>query len=172
MSSKPPEVWLRGAIPGVPGLLQPVAHALLQAKEEIQEYTKDLNESLLWKHPAGLASVGFHLQHIPGVQDRLFTYAKGEMLTQKQLDYLKNEGIENSAIVLPDLLQNLDKQTQRSIEQLITTDVNTLTATRSVGRKQIPSTTLGLMVHAAEHTMRHTGQLLVTIKILKTGRLI
>jgi uncharacterized damage-inducible protein DinB len=163
---KLPEVWLCGAIPGVPGLLQPVAHALLQAKEEIQEYAKDFDESLLWNRPAGLASVGFHLQHIPGVQDRLFTYAKGEMLNQKQLEYLKNEGIVNNTITISYLLENLNMQTQKSIEQLITTDLNTLTATRGVGRKQIPSTVSGLLFHAAEHTMRHTGQLLVTIKIL------
>ncbi len=163
---KLPEVWLRGAIPGVPGLLQPVAHALLQAKEEIQEYAKGFDESLLWKRPAGLASVGFHLQHIAGVQDRLFTYAKGEMLTGQQLEYLKNEGKENDSITIAMLLENLNLQTQKSIEQLRQTGITTLTEIRSVGRKQIPSTVSGLLFHAAEHTMRHTGQLLVTIKIL------
>jgi uncharacterized damage-inducible protein DinB len=166
--SKLPEVWLRGAIPGVPGLLQPVAHALLQAQEEIQEYTKDFDKSLLWKRPAGLASVGFHLQHIAGVQDRLFSYAKDEMLTGQQLDYLKNEGRENDSITITMLLENLNLQTQKSIQQLQQTDIPLLTEIRSVGRKQIPSTVSGLLFHAAEHTMRHTGQLLVTIKLLNT----
>ena len=92
------EVWLRGKLPSVPDLLQPAAHALLQAKEEINELMKDFDDVLLWKQPAGLASVGFHLQHIAGVQDRLFTYAKGTMLSDQQLEYLKNEGIENDTL--------------------------------------------------------------------------
>jgi uncharacterized damage-inducible protein DinB len=147
-------------------LLQPVALALLQAKEEIHEYIKDFDESLLWKRPAGLASVGFHLQHIVGVQDRLFTYAKAEMLTQQQLDYLKSEGKEDDNITIKLLLENLDHQTQKSIEQLKQTVINTLSETRYVGRKKIPSTVISLLFHSAEHTMRHTGQLLATIKIL------
>jgi hypothetical protein len=167
MSSQLTEAWLKGPVPSVPALLQPVAHALLQAKEEINELMKGFDESLLWKKPAGLASPCFHLQHIVGVQDRLFTYAKGEMLNEQQLQYLKAEGAENNAIDIAGLLENLDAQTERSIKQLSHTDVNILTETRGVGRKQIPSTVLGLLFHTAEHTMRHTGQLLVTVKILK-----
>ena len=164
-----PEAWMRGPVPSVPALLQPAAHALLQSKEEINELMKDFDESLLWKHPANVASVGFHLQHIVGVQDRLFTYANGGMLSVQQLQYLKAEGVENEAISVRSLLENLNAQTERSINQLSETDVNTLTETRGVGRKQIPSTVLGLLFHTAEHTMRHTGQLLVTVKILKAG---
>lgn len=168
-AEKLPEVWLRGSLPLVPDLLQPAAHALLQAKEEINEYMKDFDESLLWKRPAELACVGFHLQHIAGVQDRLFAYAKGEVLSQQQLDYLQNESKANDAITAGSLLKNLNHQTERSIEQLKLTDVNTLTEIRFVGRKQIPSTVSGLLFHVAEHTMRHTGQLFVTVKVLKTG---
>ncbi|MEP6683683.1 MAG: DinB family protein [Parafilimonas sp.] len=163
---KLPEVWLRGPLENVPGLLQPAAHALLQANEEIEELLKDFDASLLWKRPAGLASVAFHLQHIAGVQDRLFTYAKSQMLTEQQLEYLENEGKENDVISLKYLLKNLDDQTQKSIEQLKQTDIHTLTEIRYVGRKKIPTTVMGLLFHSAEHTMRHTGQLLVTIKIL------
>ena len=139
-------------------------------KKEIHELMNDFDETLLWKKPAGLASPGFHLQHIAGVQDRLFTYAKGEMLSEQQLHYLKAEGLEDSTINVAGLLDNLNTQTERSIQQLSETDINTLTEKRGVGRKQIPSTVLGLLFHAAEHTMRHTGQLLVTVKILKQGR--
>ena len=166
---KLPEVWLRGPLPCIPALLQPVAHALLQANEEINDHIKDFDERLLWKRPAGLASVGFHLQHIAGVQDRIFTYARSEELSEKQLEYFKNEGKENDAVTLALLLEHLHFQTERSIEQLQQTDENTLAETRGVGRKQIPSTVIGLLVHAAEHTMRHTGQLMVTIKFLNTG---
>ncbi|MEI9810890.1 MAG: hypothetical protein WDO16_25110 [Bacteroidota bacterium] len=48
-----------------------------------------------------------------------------------------------------------------------TTDEAILTSVRGVGRAKIPSTVMGLLFHAAEHTMRHTGQLLVTAGILK-----
>lgn len=163
-----PEVWLRGPLPTIPDLLQPVAHALLQAKEEINEYAKDMDELLLWQKPLGLASVGFHLQHIAGVQDRLFTYAKGEALSEEQLAYLDNEGKENNTITIKNLLENLNKQTAISIEALSNTKTIILTEVRNVGRKQVPSTVIGLLVHAAEHTMRHTGQLLVTIKLLSS----
>lgn len=168
-TEKLPEVWQRGPLPGIPDLLQPVAHALLQAQEEINEVMKDFAEQLLWKRVSGLASVGFHLQHIPGVQDRLFTYAKGEMLTEEQLAYLKEEGRENNALTVAMLLDNLNQQTTRSIEQLKQTDPTTLTDIREVGRKKIPSTVMGLLFHSAEHTMRHTGQLLVTVKVLNAG---
>ena len=74
------EVWQRGPIADVPALLQPVAHALLQAEEEITEIIKDMPAETIWQQPAGVASIAFHVQHITGVLDRLFTYAKGEAL--------------------------------------------------------------------------------------------
>src|SRR5918993_1405389 len=90
---KLPEVWLRGPLPGINSYLQPVAHALLQARYEVSELLQHFPQTLLWQKPAGLASVGFHLQHMAGVLDRLLTYARGEALTAEQLQYLKSEGI-------------------------------------------------------------------------------
>ena len=86
-----PEVWLRGPVDGVPPLLQPVAHALLQAREEVGKIMEGFPEALLWEKPAGVASVGFHLQHLSGVLDRLFTYAQGTSLTTEQLNALQAE---------------------------------------------------------------------------------
>ena len=88
-----PEVWLRGTLPKIPDLLQPVAHALLQANEELDEMLVGFPEDKLWDKFYGLASPAFHLQHLTGVLDRLFTYAKGDNLSEDQLIYLKNEGI-------------------------------------------------------------------------------
>ena len=166
MQNNAPEYWQRGPVEGIPPLLQPVAHALLQANAEIQDSVKDFPTEKLWQQPAGLASAGFHLQHIAGVLDRLFTYSKGEALTAQQLDYLSSEGKENKAISTPDLATALQQQTDAAISYLKTVDETTLTQTRYVGRKQIPSTVIGLLFHAAEHTMRHTGQLLVTARVL------
>lgn len=167
-SNKLPEVWLRGPLEGIPALLQPVAHALLQAQEELHELLRDFPEALLWEQPAGVASPGFHLQHMTGVLDRLFTYAVGQLLSPQQLEYLAKEGKPVAGITLPQLLAAFDAQLALSIDRLKATDPDTLTAIRGVGRKQTPSTVLGLLFHAAEHTMRHTGQLLVTVQVVKT----
>lgn len=161
-----PEVWLRGPVEKVPATLQPVAHALLQANEEIHAALSNFPDKMLWKEPSGVASVGFHLQHIPGVLDRLFAYAKGLSISNTQLKYLSEEGLENLSIRTTTLLKNLDDKINETINYLKTIDPQTLTEERGVGRKKLPSTVLGLIFHAAEHTMRHTGQLLVTARVL------
>jgi uncharacterized damage-inducible protein DinB len=162
-----PEVWLRGAVPGVSPWLQPVVHALLQAREEITELMQDFPDSLLWEKPAGLASPGFHLQHLSGVLDRLFTYAEGKKLSEEQLAYLKREGTPaEEAITTAGLVKVFHEQVEHSVQFLKNIGEKTLTENRGVGRAQLPSTVLGLLFHAAEHTMRHTGQLLVTVRVL------
>ena len=161
------EVWLRGTLPDVPPLLQPIAHALLQAQEEVAEIMQDFSEEKLWKQPAGVASVGFHLHHLAGVLDRLFTYARGESLSPIQLQALAAEGKENREIKIKDLVGAFDNQITLALTQLKAIDSQTLTEIREVGRGKIPSTVIGLLFHAAEHTTRHLGQLLVTAKVVK-----
>ena len=168
-ASKLPEIWLRGPLDGITPFLQPVAHALLQAKEEINDMMREFPEHLLWEQPAGVASPGFHLQHLAGVLNRLFTYAEGRSLSEDQLTALKAEGKAETAGNLQELLQIFNQQVEKSIEQLKTTAADELTEFRGVGRAQLPSTVLGLLVHGAEHTMRHMGQLLVTVRILLAG---
>ncbi|MBE9585188.1 DinB family protein [Mucilaginibacter sp. JRF] len=168
--NKLPEVWQRGPTAGVPALLQPVAHALLQADEEITALMADFQNNMLYEKPAGLASPAFHLQHLTGVLDRLLTYARAEMLSPEQLNYLANEGkVAEKAYTATQLAAAFSSQVQKAIHQIKHTDESTLTDGRGVGRAQIPSTVIGLLVHAAEHTMRHTGQLLVTVKILQAS---
>ncbi|SEM73444.1 DinB superfamily protein [Mucilaginibacter gossypiicola] len=165
---KLPEVWLRGPLDGVPALLQPVAHALLQAREELNELMTDFPEKLLWEKLAGMASPGFHLQHLTGVLNRLLTYAKGEGLSETQLNYLATEGKPGEHIIgVADLIDAFNVQVDSAIDQLKATDTGTLTNWRGVGRAQLPSTVIGLYTHSAEHTMRHLGQLLVTVRVLK-----
>lgn len=162
-----PEHWLRGPVPEVPALLQPVAHALLQARDEVMGIMEGFHEDHLWDRPAGVASVGFHLQHMKGVLDRLFTYANGSLLTIDQLQYLSSEENEPfPGCSVRDLLDAFRDQVDVSLQALRETDPATLTEERTVGRKQLPTTVIGLLSHAAEHTMRHTGQLLVTVRIL------
>lgn len=160
------EVWQRGPIEGVPALLQPVAHALLQAVEDVEKEMSTFPETLLWERPGGVASVGFHLKHLRGVADRLFTYARGEMLNEEQMRQLKSETPADEGISVQDLVDDFRKQVTTALNQLKNTDTAILTDTRGVGRKQIPSTVIGLLFHAAEHTQRHVGQLIVTARIL------
>jgi uncharacterized damage-inducible protein DinB len=170
MTDKLPEVWLRGPVSGVPALLQPVAHALLQAREEVVALMKDFPDEKLWTRPGGVASAGFHLQHFSGVLSRLFTYARGEALNPEQLQALAAEQAPSRAdVTAHDLLQTFSVQIDRAIEELRATDERTLTEPRAVGRGKLPSTRLGLIVHAAEHTLRHVGQLLVTVRVQGSG---
>jgi uncharacterized damage-inducible protein DinB len=163
-----PEVWQRGPVENIAPLLQPVAHALLQAREELLAMMKDFPEEFLWQKPAGMASVGFHLQHLSGVIDRLFTYAGNEQLNERQLQSLLEENIsENNNISAEILIARFSKQVDDALTQLQHTHESSLTEPRSIGRKKIPTTVIGLLVHSAEHTMRHIGQLMVTVRFLK-----
>jgi uncharacterized damage-inducible protein DinB len=165
--SKQPEVWLRGPLPDMPALLQPVAHALLQAREELNELMAGFPDDKLWDKIAGMASPGFHLQHLTGVLDRLFTYAQGEALTGQQLDYLSKEGnAANKTYSTQELVEAFNKQVDAALLQLSKADAATFIDYRPVGRGKLPSTVIGLYTHSAEHTMRHLGQLLVTVRVL------
>lgn len=159
-----PEVWLRGKLPDVPPLLQPVAHALLQARNEVNELMLGFPEDKLWDAVGGLASPGFHLRHMRGVMDRLTTYADERLLSEEQLQYLTAESTPGAD--LNTLLSAFNQQIEDVLVVLRNTDEKALTDHRGVGRAQLPSTVIGLLVHVAEHTMRHVGQLLVTVKVL------
>jgi uncharacterized damage-inducible protein DinB len=112
-----------------------------------------------------MASAGFHLQHLSGVLDRLFTYAKGKPLSEDQMYALKQE-TEIQNYTVQQLLKKFNEQIDKALAQLSETPGEILLEARSVGRAQLPSNVLGLLFHAAEHTMRHTGQLLVTAGIM------
>lgn len=162
------EVWQRGPLPGIAPLLQPVAHALLQAREELNEYMHEFPAKLLWIGPAGMASAGFHLQHLSGVLDRVFTYARSESLSEFQFAQLAEEGKDSEGgYTVADLVGRFNSQVDIAMRQIEHTDASTLVDYRGVGRAGLPSTVIGLLFHAAEHTMRHLGQLMVTAAVVK-----
>lgn len=162
------EVWQRGPLPDIAPLLQPVAHALLQAREELRDYMEGFPKDSLWVRPAGMASVGFHLQHLSGVLDRVFTYARAETLSPIQFEHLAEEGKDcESGYSVDDLVTRFDSQIDLALQQIKQTDEATLPDYRGVGRAGLPSTVIGLLFHAAEHTMRHIGQLIVTVAVVK-----
>ncbi|MBC7848089.1 MAG: DinB family protein [Chitinophagaceae bacterium] len=159
------EVWLRGPMAGVPALLQPVAHALLQAREEVNELLVDFPDTLLNEKPAGVASPGFHLKHIAGVLDRLFTYARAESLSKEQLSFLKAETVDDQHGT-GELIVKFNHAINTAVATLPGFEKH-LNEARGVGRAQIPSTVMGLLFHSAEHTQRHVGQLIVTVRFLQ-----
>lgn len=161
-----PEVWLRGPINGYLPSSQPIIHALLQAQEEVHYLMEDFPTNLLWERPAEMASPAFHLQHMVGVLDRMATYAKRESLSEAQMKYLKKEGTVDLELTTDLLVARFDQQISLFLEFIAQIDPKSLTEFRGVGRKQLPSTVAGLLFHAAEHTQRHFGQLLVTVKVL------
>ena len=166
-----PEVWLRGPLADIPALLQPVAHSLLQSREELHATLATLAPADMWVTQGGAASVGFHARHAAGSLDRLFTYARGEQLNAAQNAALAAEGQPDlRPQVVAGLLAEFDAAVESALAQLRATDESTLTEPRGVGRSQLPSTVLGLLFHAAEHTQRHMGQLMTTARIVRAGR--
>lgn len=164
------EWWQRGPVDGVPSALQPVAHILLQVRESVGEMVMDLTEAEWNARPAGVASAAFHVRHMAGVIDRLFTYARGEALSEAQRAAIPLEGAHLPADEVSTVLETLSARVTSAIDELRGIDPATLGDFRGVGRAQFPSTVMGCLVHGAEHAMRHVGQLSVTVRVVRSGR--
>lgn len=163
-----PEVWLRGPVVGYPALLQPVAHSLLQAREEVEGLLPAVSNAELWATPGGAASAGFHARHGAGSLDRLFTYARGETLSEAQREALAAEGEPDLAPgAATRLLAHVEAVIDRALAQLRGTDEEALLEAREVGRARLPATMLGLLFHGAEHMQRHVGQLATTVRLVR-----
>ena len=163
-----PEVWLGGPIEGVPPLLMPAAHALVGARNDLVAAAGGLSTEQLWESPGGAASVGFHLRHIAGSLGRLYTYARGLPLTDAQRAALRVEGDPGTPPAAAEvLLDSVARAVAEALDVLRSTRDGDLLEFRGVGRAQLPSNTLGLLFHGAEHTQRHTGQVIATAKILR-----
>jgi hypothetical protein len=164
----PPEFWLRGPVPGVLPSLIPVAHALLQSREELGEAAGPLSPDELWARPGGAASVGFHLRHICGSLDRLFSYVRGRPVRDEQLVATRREGNPCSPPAgAGELLALVDMAIDDAVRGLKAVPEQELFAARMVGRARLPSNVFGLLFHAAEHTRRHTGQVIATSKMVR-----
>jgi hypothetical protein len=165
-----PEPWLRGPVAGIPGLLQPAAHAFIMAREDVSSAVAGLHAEQLWLTPGGITPLGFHLAHLSGSTDRLLTYARGEPMSETQKERL---GLERRLLEvkpsLDELVANWNRTVDEALRQLASTSDATLLERRTVGRAQLPSTVLGLLFHAAEHASRHTGQVVTTAKLVRGG---
>ena len=165
-----PEVWQRGPVEGVAPVLMPVAHALLQAREDLRQLALTVPDSVAWEAPNGAASIGFHVRHLGGALDRLFTYARGETLTDAQKAALKAEaGPGSPPPPLKSVMETTCAQIDRAMEQVRATAPETLFNDRKLGRAQLPTNVIGLLFHAAEHCTRHVGQA-ITTALIQIGR--
>jgi len=160
-------VWLSGPVYGIPPLLVPVAHSLLQAREDAARAVDGVRPDVLWKRPNGAAPAGFHLFHAAHALDRLMTYARGESLHDAQERAIELERSPDLDVDREFLLELLDMTIDRALLQLRCTSENSLLKGRTVGSGRLPSNVLGLLYHASEHTARHIGQLITTLKVVQ-----
>jgi len=163
-----PEPWLRGALNDVPPIQRAVLHALELAQEDLECWCGGLSDEELNARPAGIAPVAFHLRHIARSLDRLLTYAEGRQLSGEQIASLKSEldpGATRSQLFAE--LENAFAASGTRIRSLCTIP---LEEERKVGKKQLPTTVGGLLVHVADHTQRHVGQAITTSKIVAAQR--
>lgn len=168
MAAALPEVWLRGAIPGVQPMLQPVAHSLMQSLEEVGTGLASADAESLWHRPGHAASAGYHVLHALGSLDRLFSYARGAQLDDAQRQALEREKDQSFRMAPSALRTAFEETVTLALEQLRGTEPSDLLLARPVGRAGLPSTVLGLLVHGAEHTLRHAGQFITTLKIVQS----
>jgi uncharacterized damage-inducible protein DinB len=162
--SEQPEPWLRGPLEGVHPAFQPVLFSFAQVREDLAKHTHDITHEALWRASKG-GTLGFQLKHIAGSVDRLTTYLSGGQLTQEQLTELKNENEADAT--LPQLLEYINHRLSHSEQQITELNPDFLFEARSVGRRALPTSVIGLLVHLCEHTQRHLGQAITLAKMLK-----
>ncbi len=146
----------------------PAAHALVQASEDLARAAAGLSFGELWTKPGDAASVGFHLQHIRGSLGRLLAYARGRALDPEQMRELAAEGQRGDPPADADtLVRAAQRAITETLEAFRTVSRKELFAPRVVGRRALPTNTFGLLFHLAEHTQRHTGQVITTARIVR-----
>ena len=174
-ASSPPHVeppygepWLRGTHSDVPAVGRAVLHAFDLALDDLTKWTDGLTDAEVHAQPLGLPPVSFHLKHIARSVDRLLTYAEGKQISPEQLAVLKTEqgGSETLAELLAEVEVSFSNGSDR-VRVLATADLDTF---RGVGRKQLPTSIGGALVHVADHTQRHVGQVVTTARVLKALR--
>lgn len=161
-----PDVWLRGPVAGIAPLLQPVAHALLQAAEDVDRVAAAIGPADLWRRPAAAASLGFHLKHLVGATERLMSYGMGRALSEAERAWLASEGQDGGSATGAELAGRFRETVDRALGELAGYPAERLAEPRSIGRAALPTTAIGCFVHAGEHAARHAGQLITTARFL------
>jgi uncharacterized damage-inducible protein DinB len=162
------EPWLQGTLTHLPALKRAVLHSLQMAQEDTAKWCSTLDDREIHERPFGLPSVAFQLKHIARSLDRFCTYAEGIPLSREHLTALANEMDTNGTrdSIFRELEASLEN-TRRRLEVIVRQPLDTPIA---IGRKRLPTTLAGLLVHAAEHTQRHVGQAITTTKVILAQR--
>jgi uncharacterized damage-inducible protein DinB len=158
------EPWLRGTLTEVDAVRRGVLHALELAREDVARWVAELTDEELEARPFDLPSAGFQMRHIVRSLDRLLTYAAGRQLSEPQLDGLKSE-MDGSGL-REDLFREFESGIDSAMRRVRAIAPESYEETRGVGRKMLPTSVGGLLVHCADHTQRHVGQLVTTAKVV------
>lgn len=159
------EPWMRGPMPGIEPLVMPVFFSFQQVREDLARHTAGLSNEQVWQRVGSLPPLGFHLRHIAGSVERLTAYLMNESLTDRQLAFLKEESSPGAP--LDELIGAIDRSFAATETRLRTIDPAAIHEPRYIGRKRLPTTVLGLLVHIAEHTQRHLGQAITSAKLAR-----
>ncbi|MES2220572.1 MAG: DinB family protein [Acidobacteriota bacterium] len=163
-TEKLPEPWLRGTLTEFPAEQRAVLHALEMAREDTLQWCEALTGEEMHARPYGLAPMAFQLRHIAGSLDRLLTYAEGKSLTAAQLKALADEMLP--AGDKEEILAAFKAGLSDAERRVCGIDFATWPQRREVGRRKLPTTVAGLLIHCAEHTQRHVGQAITTAKVV------
>jgi uncharacterized damage-inducible protein DinB len=162
------EPWLRGTHADIPSAGRAVLHALDLAMDDLAKWTAGLTDLEVHAQPFGLMAVACHLKHIARSTDRILTYAEGGQLSSEQLNALKGES--SGAETLQELLAEIGASFANAATRVCTLSSADFNTPRAVGRKQLPTSLGGALIHVADHTQRHVGQVVTTAKVLKALR--
>lgn len=167
VTAQRPHAWLRGPVAGIAPSLQPAAHGFINAREEALSALEGLSAEEIWRPVFGAPSVGFHCRHMVQAADRLLTYAAGRELDEAQRQALAEETTPPERPIDSAVLGALiERGMDRALIALEAFDERSVLEPRGVGRARLPSTVLGLAIHAAEHAQRHSAQAITTSRIL------
>jgi hypothetical protein len=165
--AEPAEPWLRGTEPDVPAVGRAVLHALQLADEDLRKWCGNLSDRDVNARPGGAAPVAFHVRHLARSLDRLLTYTEARELSAGQLDRLRTE--LDPGATLAELFAELSAALADGAARIKALATTNLEAPRTVGRKRLPTTVGGLLVHIADHTQRHVGQAITTARIVSSN---
>lgn len=161
------EPWLRGTLTDVAPVHRGVLHALELAKEDIERWCGGLTDAQLHARPGGVPSIAFHLRHIARSVDRLLTYAEDQQLRSAQRSALESE--LDAVATAQELFSEFEIGLGAAAARIQALSRVPLDEARQVGRKELPTTVAGLLVHIAEHTQRHVGQAITTAKLVRAA---
>ncbi len=162
----PIEPWLRRTETDVPAVGRAVLHALQLAEEDLHKWCGNLSDFKLNARPAGAAPVAFHIRHLARSLDRLLTYAEGQSLND-EMSRLRREFDPDAT--RDELFAELTAALADGAARIRALAKTNLEEPRSVGKKLLPTTVGGLLVHVADHTQRHVGQAITTATVVRAG---